>query len=162
MAMIYNLETTTQSGINLKGAVTQFKVNESIIGIVNQSSQSIIIRKKNNKRFLFNTDNFILDSYGKHIFFIEQDKLYQYTLSDSDTLTPSRMIPLAPIQKLSGLHLINNQFLLINKNSKLWYDVFDVNNKVVVKSIKYDEFPLVYVGKRFIIMADSKCTLIMG
>ncbi|XP_050426073.1 uncharacterized protein LOC126836576 [Adelges cooleyi] len=160
MLMIYDIEKESSKGFTLFGAANEIKVSESVIGIQNKPHRTIFIRKKNNSKFFLSCSTFDLDPYGKYIFYVNQNVLYKYIVSDVD---PAQGTTIASsIQDTSCLHLINKHFLLLNKTSNLWYDVLDVKNKYVVKSIKYDRYRLVYVGRRFLVMADTKVTLIMG
>lgn len=153
--------TDNKFKVPLFGAVTQFKVTNSYIGIENKASATPFLTKSTKLIHIFwlDCDTFSFDCTRKFIYYNVNQSIFQYDLKKS------RMERFEVVQKIAmnaastqfSLTPINDRFLLIQSTLPSSYDIFDVIEHTKVKSILLKPgFGLIHVGKMSLVFSNSK------
>lgn len=154
-------ENDNKFKVSLFGAVTQFKVTDSHIGIENEASATPILTKisKLIRIIWIECDTFSFDCTRKFLYYNVNKSIFQYDLnkSRSERYEVTRKIAIDTISNRFSLTPINDRFLLVKSTVPNTFDIFDVKDHAIVKCIPLIEgVKLVHVGRLSIIFANSK------
>lgn len=167
-AIIYHWD---QSNIPFKvsifGPVTEFKTTPNLIGVQNEAPETPFIAKISNiyKVFWIDCDTFSIDSTRKFIYYNINSSLFKYDLNKSlsDNFEVTQKIALEAISIRFSLLPINDRFLILRSTHLDSYDIFDVKDHIVVRSIQLNSgYSLVHVGKLSLIFSNSKEFIVIG
>lgn len=161
-AVVYHLEESTDNKfkVPLFGAVTQFKVTNSYIGIENKASATPFLTKSTKLIHIFwlDCDTFSFDCTRKFIYYNVNQSIFQYDLKKSrmERFEVVQKIAINAISSHFSLTPINDRFLLVQSTIPNAYDIFDVIEHTTVKSIQLKPgFHLVHVGKMSLVFSNS-------
>lgn len=168
--IVYHFEEGSEDNkfkVPLFGAATQFKVTKNYIGIENKASATPFITKiiKLIHIFWLDCDTFSFDSTRKFIYYNVNQSIFQYDLNKSrlDKFEVTQKIAIDAISDRFSLTPINDRFLLVCSTIPNSYEIFDVKDRVSVRSlILQSGYRLVHVGKLSIMFSNSKQFLIVS
>ncbi|XP_060848482.1 uncharacterized protein LOC132927933 [Rhopalosiphum padi] len=164
LAIVYHMKGCTQDNrlkIPLLGPVSQFKVTSNCIGVENTGSATPFITKIDSylKVFWLECDTFSFDCTRKFIYYNIDQSIFQYDLLKSmlSKFEVVQKIAINAISNLLPLTPINDRYLLVRSTYPNSYDIFDVKDRISVRSIQlHAGYSLVHVGKLSIMFSNAK------
>jgi len=158
--------------IPLLGPVTQFKVTKNCIGVENKGLDNLvttpfIIKQKNLHLNVFwlECDTFSFDSTRNYIYYNVNQSIFQYDLSTVTLLKFEviQKISIDAISSLLPLTPINDRYLLVKLVYQNSYEIFDVKERVCVRSIQLTSgYSLVHVGKLSIVFSNANGYMVIS
>lgn len=147
--------------------VQKFKTTHFLIGVENTAAETPFISRVNNiyKVFWVDCDTFSIDSTRKYIYFNINSSIFKYDLNKSleERYEVTEKIATDLIATRYSLTPINDRFLVVLSIIPNSYDIFDVKDHIVVRSIQLNPgYTLVHVGKLSIVFSNSKEFLVVG
>jgi len=175
LAIVYRMKGSTHDDgleLYLLGPVTQFKMTKNCIGVENKGNDNMVttpfVINQNNLHFnvfWLECDTFSLDSTRNYIYYNVNQSIFQYDLNTVMLLKFNviQKISIDAISSLLPLTPINDRYLLVKLAYQNTYEIFDVKERVSVRSIQLNSgYSLVHVGKLSIVFSNSRGYLVIA